>query len=245
MMRDNNQRNQRSFRPREPKEFDEKVVQVNRVSKKTKGGNKMGFSVLMVVGNKKGKVGVGMGKAKDVATAVQKATKKAKRHMLDVPMHGSTIPFAVNVKLGAAHILLKPAPPGSGIIAGGAVRAVVDAAGIRDISSKIKGTSNKASNVHATLEALRQIRVLVDTKGIKLKSTAQVEEEEKLALREQMEKENTRKAEEKARTQVQQKSAQVKVQAQPQAKPVIKPAQKKVEAPVAATKVATQVAKKK
>lgn len=239
----NNQQNQRggqrSYRPREPKEFDEKVVQVNRVSKKTKGGNKMGFSVLMVVGNKKGKVGVGMGKAKDVATAVQKATKKAKRHMLDVPMHGSTIPFAVSVKLGAAYILLKPAPPGSGIIAGGAVRAVVDAAGIRDISSKIKGTSNKASNVHATLEALRQIRVLVDTKGIKLKSTAQVEEEEKTALREQMEKAKAAAAAKAPAKQAAKPVAPV-VKAAPKpnlaaakpviAKPVVKPAAKPVEA---------------
>src|SRR5688572_23586817 len=135
----NQQRNQ------EPKEFDEKVVQVSRVSKKTKGGNKMGFSVLMVVGDKKGRVGVGLGKAADVLSAIKKGVKKAKRKMITVPMNGTTIPFSMEIKKGSAKILLKPAPRGSGIIAGGPIRSVVDAAGIRDISSKIKGTSNKAS----------------------------------------------------------------------------------------------------
>ena len=186
-MRSNTQRRD-NRQDREPKEFEEKVVQINRVSKKTKGGNQVGFSALVVVGNKKGRVGVGLGKAKDVASAVQKGVKKAKRKMLDVPMHGTTIPFAINMKLGAAHILLKPAPPGSGIIAGGAVRAVVDAAGIRDISSKIKGTSNQAANVYATLDALRQIRDIVANKGIVLKSGEQVEREEKEALKKQAEK---------------------------------------------------------
>lgn len=168
----------------EPKEFEEKVVQVSRVSKKTKGGNKMGFSVLMVVGDKKGRVGVGLGKAKDVLSAIKKGVKKAKRKMIAVPMNGTTIPFSMEIKLGSAKILLKPAPRGSGIIAGGPIRSVVDAAGIRDISSKIKGTSNKASNVYATFEALRQISAMVEHKGIKLKSIAQVEEAERLKLKE-------------------------------------------------------------
>lgn len=180
------QREQRhnNNKPQEPKEFDEKVVQVSRVSKKTKGGNKMGFSVLMVVGDKKGRVGVGLGKAKDVLSAIKKGVKKAKRSMIVVPMNGTTIPFAITMKLGSAKIMLKPAPRGSGIIAGGPIRNVVDAAGIRDISSKIKGTSNKASNTYATFEALRQIQALVDHKGIKLKSIAQVEEAEKMKLKE-------------------------------------------------------------
>ncbi len=171
-------------RRREPKEFDEKVIQVNRVSKKTKGGNQMGFSVLVVVGDKKGRVGVGLGKAKDVLSSIQKGVKKAKRRLLNVPIQGTTIPFAIEVKFGAAHIILKPAPAGSGIIAGGAIRAVVDAAGIRDISSKIKGTSNPASNVYATMKALTKIRALVDTKGIVLKSVIEAEKIEKEKMRE-------------------------------------------------------------
>ena len=171
-------------RHREPKEFEEKVIQVNRVSKKTKGGNQMGFSVLVVVGDKKGRVGVGLGKAKDVLSSIQKAVKKAKRRLLNVPIQGTTIPFAIEVKFGAAHIILKPAPAGSGIIAGGAIRAVVDAAGIRDISSKIKGTSNPASNVYATMKGLTNIRALVDTKGIVLKSVIEAERIEKEKMRE-------------------------------------------------------------
>ena len=137
------------------REFEEKVIQVNRVSKKTKGGNKIGFSVLIVVGDKKGRVGVGLGKARDVASAIRKGANYAKKHLINVPIVKGTIPYDVYLKRGAAKILLKPAPEGSGIIAGGAVRAVVEAAGIRNISSKVLGTKNQASNVYATLEALQ------------------------------------------------------------------------------------------
>lgn len=163
---------------RTPSEFDEKVIQISRVSKKTKGGNKMGFSILMVVGDKKGRVGVGLGKAKDVQAAMKKAVKKAKKKMIDVPLDGTTIPFAVHVKKGAGDILLMPAPKGSGVIAGGPIRAVVEAAGVRDISSKILGTKNQASNVYATFEALKRIERIVTLKGIKLKSIAESEKEE-------------------------------------------------------------------
>ncbi len=137
--------------------FEEQIVQVNRVSKKTKGGNKIGFSVLAVVGNKSGKVGVGLGKAPDVSSAIKKGVTLAKKHAIDVPIIDGTIPFEFNIKLGAAKVLLKPAPTGSGIIAGGAVRSVVALAGITNISSKVLGTDNKASNVYATIEALRRL----------------------------------------------------------------------------------------
>lgn len=142
----------------EPKEFEEKVVQVNRVSKKTKGGNKMSFSALVVIGDKKGRVGVGLGKSKDVASAIRKAIIYAKKHLITVPLIKGTIPHDVFIKHGAAKILLKPAPEGSGVIAGGAVRSVVEAAGIQNISSKVLGTKNKASNVYATLVALESLR---------------------------------------------------------------------------------------
>lgn len=141
-------------------EYFERVVQVNRVSKKTKGGDRRSLSVLVVVGDKKGKVGVGLGKASEVQSAVRKATAYAKKHMIDVPLKGRTIPHQVLVKSGAAKVLLKPAPEGTGVIAGGAVRVVVEAAGIHDIVSKILGTENKASNVYATLEALRRLKKL-------------------------------------------------------------------------------------
>ena len=143
---------------RPEKEFEEKVIQVSRVSKKTKGGNKTGFSVLMVIGDKKGRVGVGLGKAPDVLSSIKKGIKRAKKNLFKVPMKGTTIPHDVLIKFGAARVLLKPAPEGSGIIAGGAVRSVMEAAGVRDISSKVLGTRNKASNVYATIKALKQLK---------------------------------------------------------------------------------------
>lgn len=138
-------------------EFEEKIVQVNRTSKKTKGGNQISFSVLVVVGDKKGRVGVGLGKAPDVASAVTKATNYGKRHLITVPLMHGTIPHELKIKWGAARILLKPAPEGTGIIAGGPVRAVVETAGVTNIVSKILGTNNKATNVYATMEALKSI----------------------------------------------------------------------------------------
>ncbi len=157
-------------------EFEEKIIQISRVSKKTKGGNKIGFSVLIVVGDRKGRVGVALGKAPTVAAAIRKGAKKAKKKLITVPMHGSTIPFKVEVKKGAGRVLLKPAPEGSGVIAGGPVRAVVDAAGIRDISSKILGSQNQASSVYATFAALKEIERLVKLKGMKLNSHPSREE---------------------------------------------------------------------
>jgi len=141
------------------REFEEKVIQVSRVSKKVAGGNKIGFSVLVVVGDKKGRVGVGLGKAADVASAVRKGISYAKKHMITVPMVKTTIPYEMRIKKGAAKIILKPAPAGTGIRAGGAVRAVVEVVGIKDIVSKILGTDNKASNVYATFEALKRFNM--------------------------------------------------------------------------------------
>ncbi len=139
------------------KEFSEKVVQINRISKKTKGGNQMRFAALVVVGNQKGKVGVGTAKAKDVRRAIQKAISAAKRKMIVVPLRGTTIPTGVKQKYGAARVMLKPATAGTGIIAGGALRVVLEAAGVRDVVGKIMGTKNKISNVYATIEALSTI----------------------------------------------------------------------------------------
>ncbi len=168
--------------------FEEKVVQVSRVSKKTKGGNQFGFSILVVVGDKKGKVGVGLGKGKDVLSSIKKAVKKAKKRLITVPMDGTTIPFPISLKKGAAKIILKPASKGSGVIAGGSVRSVVEAAGIRDLSAKILGTSNQASNVYATFAALEKMQQIVTLKNIKLKSIVEVEAEEEEKLKQEAEK---------------------------------------------------------
>jgi len=147
-----------------PKEFEETVVQINRISKKTKGGNQIRFSALVVVGDKKGKVGVGLAKATDVRNAIRKSIEAAKRKLIIVPLVGTTVPYSVREKFSAAEIILKPAPPGSGIIAGGAMRVVLEAAGIRDAVGKILGTKNKISNVYATLSALEKISELVNAK---------------------------------------------------------------------------------
>lgn len=141
----------------QPKEFTETIVQINRISKKTKGGNQMRFAALVVIGNKKGKVGVGISKAKDVRSAIQKSVNFAKRRLVEVPLKGTTLPFEVNQKYSAAKIILKPAPAGTGIIAGGPVRVVLDALGVKDAVGKILGTKNKISNVYATIEALKTI----------------------------------------------------------------------------------------
>ncbi len=187
--RDNRRDNRRL---QEPSDFYEKVVQVNRVSKKTKGGDKRSLSVLVVVGDKKGKVGVGLGKAADVQSAVRKATSYAKKHMVMVPLKdGRTILHSVNVKLGAAIILLKPAPKGTGVIAGGPVRVVVEAAGIHDVVSKILGTNNKASNVYATLHALKEIT------ASKYAVADKKQEDENKALKEAKEQKKAEKAEKK------------------------------------------------
>jgi len=142
----------------ERREYEEKVVMINRVSKKTKGGNRIGFSALLVVGDKKGKVGVGLGKAPDVLSAIKKGVRLAKKNFIQVPMNKGTITHEIFVKRGAAKVLLKPAPEGTGVIAGGPVRIVVVIAGVRNIVSKILGTKNKASNVYATIEALKQLK---------------------------------------------------------------------------------------
>lgn len=157
-------------RNQQPKEFSEKVVEIKRVSKKTKGGNQMSFTALMVVGDKKGKVGVALGKAPDVLSAIKKGVRRAKKEFIRVPMQNGTIPFELNYKHGAAKIYLKPAPKGSGIIAGGAVRSVVEAAGITDIVGKILGSDSQTNNVYATFKALKKIRRMVKIKDIKLEA---------------------------------------------------------------------------
>jgi len=139
------------------KEFAETVVQINRISKKTKGGNQMRFAALVVVGDRKGRVGVGLAKAKDVRGAIQKAIASAKRKLVIVTLKGTTIPYEVSHKYGAARIFMKPAPEGSGIIAGGPIRIVLEAAGVRNASAKILGTKNKITNVYATIQALEKV----------------------------------------------------------------------------------------
>ena len=139
-------------------EFKEKLVAVNRVSKTVKGGRNMRFSALMVVGDEKGRVGCGMGKAVEIPEAIRKGTEDAKKSMITVPMKGTTIPHEVVGVFGTGKIKMLPAPEGTGVIAGGPVRAVLEAVGIKDIVTKSIGSNNKINMVRATLAGLGQLR---------------------------------------------------------------------------------------
>lgn len=154
MPQQRNSRQGRSFAPREKKEFDEKVLDLARVARVMAGGKRFKFRAAVAIGDRKGRVGFGLGKGSDVAQAVQKASYQAKKNLIHVPIVNGTIPFEVKVKYNSAVIYLKPAPPGRGINAGGAVRAISELAGVKDIIGKILSRSrNKINNARATLKA--------------------------------------------------------------------------------------------
>ena len=138
--------------------FSESVLCVRRVAKVIRGGRRFAFSALVVVGDKKGKVGVAMGKSRDVASAISKALKKARKHMISVPLYRTTIPYTVYGKHSASKVLIRSAAKGTGVIAGGAVRAVMEALGIRDVLSKVFGAANPHNAVKATMDALQKLR---------------------------------------------------------------------------------------
>ncbi len=144
--------------PRDVSELHERVVAINRVSKVVKGGRRFSFSALVVVGDEKGHVGAGLGKANEVPEAIRKGSTIARRNMVRVPLRGTTIPHELVEELGAAKVLMRPASPGTGLIAGGGVRAVMEAAGVRDVLTKSLGSSNAINVVHCTLSGLARLR---------------------------------------------------------------------------------------
>ena len=169
----NNDRNNRR-REEEPSEFSEKVVSLNRVSKTVKGGRVMKFSALCVVGDGKGRVGYGLGKANEVSEAIRKGLEDAKKNIVTITLSGTTIPHEVIGEFGAGRVLMKPAPEGTGVIAGGAVRAVAEAAGIKDLRTKCLRSNNPNNVVAATMQGLRSLRNVEQVAKIRGKSPAEI-----------------------------------------------------------------------
>jgi len=159
---------------KEPSEYKERLVAINRVAKVVKGGKNFRFTALMVVGNENGKVGVGLGKAVEIPEAVRKGVEDAKRHMIEVPIVGTTIPHQVEGKFGKGHVRMLPAEEGTGVIAGGPVRAVLEMVGIRDIRTKSYGSNNPSNCVKATLDGLSQLRTAEQVAKLRGKTVEEI-----------------------------------------------------------------------
>ena len=168
------QNQKRNRRRREENPYEERVVNINRVTKVVKGGRRFHFSALVVVGDKKGNVGFGTGKAQEVPDAIKKAIEDAKRNLVKVPMYGTTIPHEITGRHGAGQVFLKPAALGTGVIAGGPVRAVLEAAGVEDILSKSLGSNTPINMVRATMDAIDNLRTAEEVARTRGKSVKEI-----------------------------------------------------------------------
>lgn len=168
------QQGRRDNREQEAPEFEDKVIHINRCAKVVKGGRRFSFSAIVVVGNKKGQVGVGLGKAGEVPEAIKKAAKKARKNLLTVSLDGTTIPHETVGRFGASTIVMKPAPDGTGVIASSSVRAILEAAGIENINAKSTRRDNPHNVVKATLTALKQLRRFEDIAAGRGKTVAEI-----------------------------------------------------------------------
>ena len=164
--------NRRRERSAEEKMFDEQTISIDRVSRTVKGGRRLRFKALVVVGDRKARVGVGVAKGRDVQQAIEKATNIAKKNLVTIPLVNETIPHDIEVKYGAARVMLKPAAPGTGIIAGGVVRAIIGTTGISNLVTKSLGSTNKVNIAYATIKALSQLKPREEWVGFKSKAAA-------------------------------------------------------------------------
>ena len=167
---------------REPKEFEEEVIKIDRVTRVVKGGRRLRFRATVVIGNKKGKVGVGIGKSTEVTGAIQKAVNQAKKSLLNVPLVGQTIPHRIKVKYKSAKLLLLPACPGTGLIAGGPLRKVLELAGVLDVLSKSIGCNNRVTNSKAAILALSKLKPLPWIKTAKTETPEKTEAPKAIAI---------------------------------------------------------------
>ena len=215
------------------KKYEERILHLRRVSKKTSGGNYISFSALVAIGDGNGNVGLGMGRGLEVPPAIQKAISQAKKHMIQLPIFNDTIPHHIELKFKASRLLLKPAPPGTGLKVGGVVRVILDLAGVNDASGKIIGSRNQVTNAYAVMEAIKKLkpRIVAEPKTvektIEVKEEVKVEEQKKEVETETVKKVEVVAKEEAPKAKKEPKSVKKTEVAKTEKKPVKKVAAKK------------------